>query len=319
MKPISVILMTYNQKDYIEKAIDSVLCQKTNVDYDILIHDDCSDDGTYEIILNKQKEYPNKIKIIKEESRRFLIDGFNMMIYKYVVPHVDSKYIAYLDGDDYWCDENKLQKQYDFMESNKDYSMCFHCAYQLKNDNDFSSKWFIDEEGDIDMSDLINDKPGIKIATSSIFLKSEVFKDFSEWRKKYPVEDVPLYMTAILYGKVHRLKDIMCVYRQFASGSWSSQNRDDSNRKIKHLKDLTSATIEFDEQTNYKYHELVIKQIEGCDFRIAYIKKDFKKIFSKQNKRFINRLNIKERMIMLLEYKMPKAYNFLKKVKKDII
>ena len=101
-----------------------VLSQKTKVDFDILIHDDHSDDGTYQIICDYQTRFPNKIKIIEEKERRFLEEGFNMMIFNHVVPFVASKYVAYLDGDDYWCNDNKLQLQYDFMVSHPDYSMC---------------------------------------------------------------------------------------------------------------------------------------------------------------------------------------------------
>ena len=130
------------------------------------------------------------------------------MLYTYVVPKIESDYIAYCDGDDYWTDDEKIQKQYDFMVSHPEYSMCFHSAYQLRPNNDMSSKWFIQDEGDIDMSDIISERPGVCVATSSIFLKSEVFKDFSDWRKKYPVEDVPMYITAAMQGKIHRLKDV---------------------------------------------------------------------------------------------------------------
>lgn len=309
--PITVVVMTYNQKDYIEKAIDSILSQNINVEYKILIHDDCSNDGTYELLLNKQKENPNKIEIIRQDSRKFLIDGFNMMIYKYVVPHINSKYVAYCDGDDYWCDNKKLQKQYDFMKEHQDYSMCFHNAYQLKNNGDMSSKWYIDSEGDVDMSFIINDRPGIHIATSSIFLKTEVFKDFSEWRKAFPVEDVPMYMTAVIYGKIHRLEAIMCVYRQFAQGSWSSQNKNNKERVIEHLIKLKEATIQFDNETNGKYHQMVVEQNESCDFRIALNNNDYKEIFSKKYRRFVKRMSRKDRISMVMKYKLPRLYKLI--------
>ena len=312
---ITVIVMTYNQVNYIDQMMQSILAQKINIGFDILIHDDCSDDGTYEKLLSYQKEHPNMIKIIRQESRKFLKDGFNMMIFNYVVPQVDSEYIAYCDGDDYWCDELKLQKQYDFMSSHPEYSMCFHSAYQLRPNNDMSSKWFIADEGDIDISDLINDKPGICVATSSIFLKTYVFKDFSDWRKAYPVEDVPMYITAAMEGKIRRLKDVMCVYRQFAVGSWSSQNKGNNERLIKHMSETKKAILLFDEQTNQKYHDLVVQQVESCDFRIAYITRDLKTIFSKANKRFVKRLKFKERFSLKLQYRAPSLYNLLKKKK----
>lgn len=298
---ITVIIMTYNQKDYIEKAIDSVLEQEIDVDFDILIHDDCSDDGTYEILLKKQKENLNKIRIIRQDSRKFLTDGFNMMIYKYVVPNINSKYIAYLDGDDYWCNKEKLKKQFFFLENNQEYSMCFNNSYQLKPNGDMTSKWFFQEEDDVDMSEIINDKPGIHIATSSIFLRSEIFKDFSDWRKAFPVEDVPMYMTAALKGKIYRMSEIMSVYRQFANGSWSSQNKENKDRIVKHLNELINSTKMFDVATNGAYHELANKQIESCEFRIAYNNKDYKTLFLKKNRRFINRFSFKERLSLYIK------------------
>ncbi len=310
---ITVVLMTYNQEKYIKQSLDSILCQQISVDFDILVHDDCSEDKTYEILSEYQRKYPNKIKIIHQETRKFLIDGFNMMIYKYVVPNINSKFIAYCDGDDYWCDPLKLKKQYEFMRSNPDYSMCFHSAYQLMQNNEFSSKWFIGKEGDIDMSDLINDKPGVCVATSSIFLKSEIFKDFSDWRKAFSVEDVPMYMTAAIHGKIHRLPDVMCVYRQFSTGSWSSQNRESNERLISHRKKMIENIKYFDKETNFKYHNLVLKKIEECNFSIASLEENYKVVFSKENKRFVKRMPFKIRFALKLKYKHPKLYNLIKR------
>lgn len=317
MKEITVVVMTYNHKDYIKQALDSILSQKINRNYGILIHDDCSDDGTYEILLNYKNQYPDLIKIIRQDKRKFLDDGFNMMIFNYVVPHIYSKYVAYCDGDDYWCDETKLQKQYDFMEKHKDYSMCFHSAYQLRPDNNMSSKWFIKEEGDIDLEDLINERPGIPIATSSLFIKTTTFKNFPDWRKAYCVEDLPLYMVAVLEGKIHRLSDIMCVYRQFSLGSWSAQNKNNLDRLIAHQENLINSVKLFDEQTDFQYHNLVKNHIEGCEFRIAKLKGDFEALFDKKNKRFIKQLSVKERCSLKLQYKLPSLYNLLKKEKEN--
>ena len=309
--------MTYNQKDYIEQCINSILDQQIDIDFDILIHDDCSDDGTYEILINYQRQYPEKISIIHQESRKFLIDGFNMMIFKYVVPHINSKYVAYCDGDDYWCDEYKLEKQYEFMELHPEYAMCFHNSYQLKHNNDMSSLWYIKDEDDIGLQDLISEKPGVPIATSSFLVKSSVFKDFSDWRKEYSVEDLPLYITAALTGKIHRLKDIMCVYRQFSQGSWSSQNQGNVERLISHQENLIKAINTFNAQTECKYDYLVKNHIAACEFRIAMLKRDYKSILSKKNKRFINQLSKKTRLSLKLQYMFPHLYNIFQRKKNN--
>lgn len=308
-KEVTVIVMTYNQAQYISKALDSILEQETSFDFDILIHDDCSNDETSDLINKYQAKYPNKIRTIIEKERCFPKEGFNMMIYNHVVPLIDSKFVAYCDGDDYWCDSHKLQKQYDFMHKHKDYSMCFHSALQLKNNNDTSSKWFIGPDEDVDLSFVISDKPGIRIATSSIFLKSEVFRDFSEWRKQYPVEDIPMYITAALSGKIRRLSDVMCVYRYLSSGSWSSNTKSNVEKTISHLEQMKKALSQFDESTNNQFHELVKMQLQEYDFRIAFNKKDYKTIFLKDNKRFIKRMSRKDRFSLKLQYKCPRLYN----------
>ena len=310
---ITVVVMTYNHKDYIVKAIQSIICQKIDVGFSILVHDDCSDDGTYELLLDLQEKNPNIISIIRQNSRKYPSEGFNRMILNHVVPAIESKFIAYCDGDDYWIDEYKLKKQYDFMIKNSNYSMCFHPAYQLRDNNDLSSKWFFRPEGDIDLSDIIGENVGVCVATSSIFVKSEVFKTFPNWRLMYPVEDVPLYIYAALTGKIHCLKDIMCVYRQFSFGSWSAQNKNNDEKTIKHLLNMKEAIERFDSETHERYHSLVIIQINAYYFRIALLEKKYSVIFEKKNKKFFKKLPAKERISLFLQYKAPRFYKLIKR------
>lgn len=308
---ITVIVMTYNHKQYISKALDSILSQLVDVNFDILVHDDSSNDGTYDILLDYKKKFNDKIKIIRQSERVFLKDGFNKMLFKYVVPHIHAKYIAYCDGDDYWIDNNKLQKQFDFMETHEDYSLCFHNAFQLKPNGDKSSKWFIDKEGNAGIKDILTDEPGIHIATSSIFLKSNVFINFPSWRLNYPVEDVPLYMLSCIMGKVYRLKDIMCVYRQFAVGSWSYQNKQDINRIISHISEMKNSAMRFDEETNRVYHDVVLNHINGIDFRIALLTNDHDSIFSKKYKSVFKKMDFKDKVMLRIKYRHPLIYKIL--------
>lgn len=120
---VSVMIVTYNQKEYIEEAILGVLNQKTNFQYEILIHDDASTDGTMEIIKEYEKKYPERIGAYYEEINMYK----QCSVYvKKMLSQARGKYLATCDGDDYWCDENKLQMQYDFMEANPDYFLCVH-------------------------------------------------------------------------------------------------------------------------------------------------------------------------------------------------
>lgn len=117
--PIVTILMpAYNHEKYISQAIESVLAQKTNYPYELLIHDDCSTDSTLTIAQNYAPKFSDKIKIFTEEENQGLLKS-----YKRLIEQSNGKYLAILESDDYWLDENKLQIQIDFLETNSDYGI----------------------------------------------------------------------------------------------------------------------------------------------------------------------------------------------------
>lgn len=119
---VSICCITYNHASFIRQCLDGFLMQQ-GIDHEILIHDDCSTDGTTEIIREYAAKYPDIIKPLYETENQYSkgvwVDGFNYRRAK-------GKYIAYCEGDDYWTDPLKLQKQVDFMDSHPEYSVCFH-------------------------------------------------------------------------------------------------------------------------------------------------------------------------------------------------
>ena len=121
---VSVYTACYNHAKYIRKCLDSLLMQKTSFKYEIIIIDDCSTDGTKEIIAEYAKEYPDIVKPIfnKENLYSKRIKKFK----NFVLPRVRGKYIAYCEGDDFWTDENKLQLQFEAMEKHPECLICVH-------------------------------------------------------------------------------------------------------------------------------------------------------------------------------------------------
>lgn len=116
---VSVALITYNHAPYIRQALDSVLMQKTDFPFEIVIGEDCSMDGTREIINKYRNKYPELIRIVTAEN--------NVGATKNVIRTLEScqeKYIALLEGDDFWVDQHKLQRQVDFMEKHQDFNLC---------------------------------------------------------------------------------------------------------------------------------------------------------------------------------------------------
>lgn len=120
---LSVCIITYNHAKYIDQALTSVLNQKADFEWEIIIADDCSTDGTPDIITEFARKYPNKIKPILRHKNVGAVKNFYELI---LIPK--TKYIAFLEGDDFWTDDNKLQSQVDFLENNPEYQLCFHNA-----------------------------------------------------------------------------------------------------------------------------------------------------------------------------------------------
>lgn len=127
---VSICCITYNHAPFIRQSLDGMLMQEGG-DYEILIHDDCSTDGTTEIVKEYAAKYPDKIFPMYEDENQYSkgvwVDGFNYRRAK-------GEYIAYCEGDDYWTDPLKLQKQVEFMETHPEYSVCFHncVAYDMR-------------------------------------------------------------------------------------------------------------------------------------------------------------------------------------------
>lgn len=131
---VSVMIITYQQKQFIRTAIEGVLMQETNFPFEIIIGDDESSDGTREICIEYAKTYPEKIRLfLHRRENNIKVMGRPSHIFQYVYNAflLRGKYVAICYGDDYWTDQLKLQKQYDFLKSNSEYSYCYHSWKQI--------------------------------------------------------------------------------------------------------------------------------------------------------------------------------------------
>jgi glycosyltransferase involved in cell wall biosynthesis len=126
---VSICIITYNQEKYIAEALNSFLIQKTDFDFEILIHDDASTDKTPQIIKEYEEKYPNIIKPIYQTENKYS-KGVSVDL-AYNFPRAKGKYIAVCEGDDYWIDRNKLQIQIDYMEKHPQCALCVHAAYKV--------------------------------------------------------------------------------------------------------------------------------------------------------------------------------------------
>ena len=210
---VSICCITYNHAPYIRQCLDGFLMQKTNFKYEIVIHDDCSTDGTTEIIKEYAFKYPDIFVPLYEDENQYS-KGVRGISAKFVYPKARGKYIALCEGDDYWIDENKLQKQVDFLESNPEYGMCYTKSKQfLQEKGRYGKKTFgtkINSYDDI----FVN---GNRIPTPSVVCRKELMSEFSEkfssQSKKWIMGDLPLWLFIFKNSNVKFLNQETCVYR----------------------------------------------------------------------------------------------------------
>ena len=259
---VSISCLTYNHAPFIRDCLEGFLIQKTTFKYEVLIHDDASNDGTKEIIEEYQLKYPDIIFPIYQKENQFSkgYRGFNQ---KYNFPRSRGKYIALCEGDDYWTDPYKLQKQVDFLEVNPDCSLCFHASKSIRNNDpgEFILKRpkTIPQTNKFEMKDAILGGGGF-MATNSMLFHREYIQDRPEWMDKTPVGDAPLMLLLASKGKIGYIDEVMSVYRIMSSTtSWSASMQDRTRRKHHHYSILTMWD-DFDDWTEKKYSSLIFQK-----------------------------------------------------------
>ena len=224
--PILVIqTITYNHARYIRQALEGLVMQRTNFSFVAIVHDDASTDGTADIIREFESLYPDIIKPIYETENQYSKhDGSLGRIMREATDAYSPKYIAMCEGDDYWTDPLKLQKQVDFLESHLDYSMCFHNAVIHYEDGNQEERLFSDiETRQYFEKELTSGWLG---ATASYVFRRSVLlsRYFTEFvnSTKFIVGDYPLLLSCIRSGKIFAISDCMSVYR-INPGGWTQR------------------------------------------------------------------------------------------------
>jgi len=214
---VSVATIAYNVGAFIEEAIESVLSQQTFFNVELIIGEDCSTDSTREIVLNYQKEYPNIIRVLAHEKNLGLTP--NSVATQNACR---GKYIALLDGDDYWTDVNKLQKQVTFLENNPDYSACAHQSYKIYDDGSSVPILFGEEiDKDYAIEDTITHR---KFHTSALVYRRIYWVESGGIPATISSNERAIYPMLAIYGKIRYMKDNMCIYRLSGVGLSSRIN-----------------------------------------------------------------------------------------------
>ena len=268
---VSVIMTTYNHEPYIAQAIEGSLMQETDFDYEILIGEDDSEDNTREICKRYAEEYPDKIRLFLNDRKNVIyINGQPTGRWNFInlLKNSKGKYIAFCEGDDYWIDPKKLQKQVDFLEKNHEYAICFHSVKIHKDDQILEDYITRNVPETTDIYELAK---GNYIHTPSVvFRKKFLPEKYPAFFLKAPIGDYLIYlMLTENYHKIKKKNCYMACYRVHDGGVWSQV--DNLAKIIKYLR-LLIPYYDFDKNIFYPLYKRWIR------LNISSIKRNIKNL-----------------------------------------
>jgi glycosyltransferase involved in cell wall biosynthesis len=270
---VSVFMITYNHEKFIAQAIDSVLMQKTDFPYKIYLGEDCSTDKTRAICLEYKKNYPNKIELYLTDKNDIIK---NIKTIYNACFKSGAKYVAMLEGDDYWTDPLKLQKQVDYLESNSDVVICFHNSMHLSEIEQnkkqvvrYNNLRQVTEDG---QELTIEPKMGLvkyvlerNVATTASIMFRNNKIQLPDWYFTVQLGDWALQILLLEKGGyIGYIDEAMCIHRAHAGGIHSSKTI--TNKLISHI-DLW---IKLKAHFNGRYNKVLNRQIALFSKRVVY-------------------------------------------------
>ena len=222
---VSVLCTAYNHEEYIRDALESIVTQQTDFPFELLVNDDASTDGTAAIIREYAGKYPDIVRPFYQEKNLYSQDID--IYYAVFFPNARGRYVAFCEGDDYWTDPTKLQRQVDFLEAHPEYSACVHNTLLHYCTGSRSDEELVQrgEDCDVEFEDIL---PGMNTAwhTSSLLAKTPLLADppdFYYVAAEYGFGDYPYGIWLRHNGPVRFIARTMSAYRICSNdSSWSS-------------------------------------------------------------------------------------------------
>lgn len=270
---VAIRCLVYNHEPYLRDCLEGFVKQQTNFPFVAIVHDDASTDNSAAIIREYEAKYPHIIKPIYETENQYSKhDGSLGRIMNAAIDATGAKYVAMCEGDDYWTDPLKLQKQVDFLEANPGYSICFHKVNTLIHETGEIKEEFIVRDMP-EMSTILDLAEGNYIHTPSVLYR--VYPSIREqYQKMMPClpGDYVLWMLLAEKGDIYKFDEAMAVYR-YGSGIWS--NAKTIKNDVSYLCTLNKLYVAIE---NKQVKEQLQKQIRAITDDIVHVEKDFRQI-----------------------------------------
>ena len=214
---VSVLMTTYNHERTIAQAVQSVAAQQVDFPLELVVGEDCSTDGTRAILLELAAQYPDLVRLRLRPTnwgrRRNWVD---------VLQACQGRYVAVLEGDDYWISPHKLQRQVDFMRANPTCAICFHAVWTV-DETQGGKRWEFRPnplQARYTLADLCRRN---FIATGAVLFRNHLYAPLPDWYATIPAGDWPLHVLNARHGDIGYLDDLMGVHRIHSGGVWSAR------------------------------------------------------------------------------------------------
>lgn len=272
---VTVICLAYNHAKYIRDALEGFVSQRASFPFEVLVHDDASTDGTADIIRDYQSRYPEIIKPVFQKENQYS-QGISIS-QTFLYPLLRGKYVALCEGDDYWTDPLKLQKQVDALESHPESDICSHRARRLKNGK--FEGWIAPRFGSgmVSASKVILGGGGWYCATASFLCRREAYMRWTPIREVVVI-DYTLAIQCSLRGGMVYLRDCMSVYRIATEGSWTVRN--DRKARIKSRLKMIEMLDALDMWTAGRYKRVINRRREMFRSNVLLLNRDYRSLYS---------------------------------------
>lgn len=308
---VSVICLAYNHEKYIRDALNGFINQKTDFDFEVIVHDDASTDGTANIIREYAEKYPHIIvPIIQTENQYSKGDRSQTQS---IMQRIRGQYIAMCEGDDYWIDENKLQLQVDFLDQHPEYSACVHNSYRLDMMTGKKSVMFGDVDYDIETVSMIKHGITAHYQTASLMYRRECIAKPLPFLKYGFDYTMAIFLT--LNGPIRFLGRIMSVYRYGSAGSFTDRNRKDVQKQVRHFALLNKMLQELNRDTNYVYQEVIEAKILENNYKALYFDEKYKEMRAPEFQELYRQESLASRFKMRLKQYFAPLYHVYRKIK----
>lgn len=312
---ISVCVVTYNHRLYLSDCLDGILKQEGDFRLEILIHDDASEDGARELIEDYERRFPEIIKPILQTENQYS-KGKTNITGIFNIPRARGEFLAVMDGDDYYCDPRKLEKQIRCFQREEELVFCFHSAKVLLPDGSFGNSALMRPyRGSRILSgaELVDRRGGAPFA--SFLFRREILEALPDYYFDCPVGDRPLEWIAASCGKSFYLDEPLSVYRFQHSGSWTrEQGEGEREKKQRRYREaMEKSFLEFDRESGGRFHPEIERAIGRLRFLSDVNLRDFPEIYRRGNREFYRELSLRDRFFLQFERRLPGLYRAMQK------